>query len=352
MGAAKAPRALAMSPSALCLIFFCLLTQVRGHGRLIEPPSRASMWRYGFSDSPTNYNDHELYCGGFTKQWATNGGKCGICGDAWDMPTPRPHEQGGIYGQGVIVRRYNPGSNITVRVELTANHQGFFEFRLCPKNQPSKTEVTQDCLDKYVLNQVGNKGPRFFPGSLGNRVIEMRYMLPQGVECPQCVFQWRYIAGNNWGICENGTEAVGCGNQEEFRSCADVAIGGRLIVSTTTARPTRRPTTSSTSEGTVLKPEEGGVEAGDSEEGGATWWMTFLIVLGSLVCVVSAFGLIYWYYYHARDSLKHLLKGRQADSTTTDSSTLSRHVPPPPPTHPPPVPPRRNKKPYNESGLV
>ncbi len=43
------------------------------------------MWRYGF-DTPPNYNDHELYCGGFSRQWRTNGGKCGICGDPWDSP--------------------------------------------------------------------------------------------------------------------------------------------------------------------------------------------------------------------------------------------------------------------------
>jgi hypothetical protein len=42
--------------------------------------------RYGFSTAP-NYNDHELYCGGFTRQWRTNGGKCGICGDPWDTKT-------------------------------------------------------------------------------------------------------------------------------------------------------------------------------------------------------------------------------------------------------------------------
>lgn len=61
------------------------IVAVSGHGRLIEPPSRASMWRYGF-DSPPNYNDHELYCGGFSRQWQTNKGKCGVCGDPWDMP--------------------------------------------------------------------------------------------------------------------------------------------------------------------------------------------------------------------------------------------------------------------------
>ena len=49
-------------------------------------------------------------------------------------------------------------------------------------------------------------------------------MLPDDVTCTQCVIQWKYIAGNNWGICKNGTGAVGCGPQEEFRACADVAI--------------------------------------------------------------------------------------------------------------------------------
>lgn len=45
---------------------------IEGHGRLIEPPSRASAWRYGF-DTLANYNDHELFCGGFTKQHQKNG---------------------------------------------------------------------------------------------------------------------------------------------------------------------------------------------------------------------------------------------------------------------------------------
>lgn len=27
-----------------------------------------------------------------------------------------------------------------------------------------------------------------------------------------------------WGICANGTEAVGCGRSETFRNCADVSV--------------------------------------------------------------------------------------------------------------------------------
>ena len=47
--------------------------------------------RFGYSN-PVNYNDNELYCGGFSVQWANNDGKCGVCGDNWADPAPRPHE--------------------------------------------------------------------------------------------------------------------------------------------------------------------------------------------------------------------------------------------------------------------
>lgn len=68
------------------IVSLLVVKRVSAHGRLIEPPSRASMWRYGF-DTPQDYNDHECYCGGFTRQWQRNKGKCGICGDPWDSST-------------------------------------------------------------------------------------------------------------------------------------------------------------------------------------------------------------------------------------------------------------------------
>ncbi len=40
-----------------------LVTEVRCHGRLLLPPSRASMWRLGY-DNPPNFNDNQLFCGG------------------------------------------------------------------------------------------------------------------------------------------------------------------------------------------------------------------------------------------------------------------------------------------------
>lgn len=103
-------------------ILMHLFDVCNGHGRLIEPPSRSSAWRYGFK-TPANYNDNELFCGGLFRQIA-NGGRCGVCGDPWDAKQPRPNEHGGTYGLGVIVRKYNPGDVIPIGIDLTANHMG------------------------------------------------------------------------------------------------------------------------------------------------------------------------------------------------------------------------------------
>ena len=48
---------------------------------------------------------------------------------------------------GIIGRVYRQGQTITVMLEITANHFGWFEFRLCPNNDPRRP-VTQRCLDK------------------------------------------------------------------------------------------------------------------------------------------------------------------------------------------------------------
>jgi len=119
---------------------------------------------------------------------------------------PRPHEAGGKYGNGIVVRRYKMDSAFTIRVELTANHKGYFEFRLCPHNSPHRV-VSQSCLDKYLLTQARTRDGRsygdepameddtkYYPAN-GTKVFEMKYMLPKGMTCTQCVVQWRYFAG-------------------------------------------------------------------------------------------------------------------------------------------------------------
>lgn len=179
------------------------------------------MWRYGFN-TPKDYQDNEGFCGGFQRQWGQNGGKCGLCGNPWDSAV-KEHEAPGKYATGTIVRSYGVGQSIPVTVDVTANHRGRFVFSVCPA--PSSVEdPTQECLDASVLST--SSGLASFPlPSTSTGKFSLEVLLPPGLQCDHCLLQWTYIAGNNWGICANGTGAIGCGNQEHFRACADIRIG-------------------------------------------------------------------------------------------------------------------------------
>ena len=52
-----------------------------------------------------------------------------------------------MYDTGVIVRHYPAGlKEIEIKVELTAHHKGYFEFKLCANNEGP---ITQECLNRY-----------------------------------------------------------------------------------------------------------------------------------------------------------------------------------------------------------
>ncbi|KAK2176358.1 hypothetical protein NP493_667g01018 [Ridgeia piscesae] len=206
-----------------------------GHGYMIDPTGRASLWRNNW-DVPKNYNDNECFCGGFQHQWEVMKGKCGVCGDPYDGN--RKHEAGGEYAKGIIVRNYKKGSVITVRTIVTANHFGYFEFRLCPVNNKRK-RATQSCLDKHLLKVVNGNGTRHYVKTRRVGEYVSKVQLPRNLECSQCMLQWKYHAGNSWGNdFVTGKGCIGCGPQEEFYACADVKIskrGGTIV------HPTKAP---------------------------------------------------------------------------------------------------------------
>ena len=133
--------------------------------------------------------------------------------------------------------------------------------------------VTQKCLDSHVLPIAGTNSERWYipNGVAKSAMLEYQVTLPRGLTCSQCVLQWTWTSGtlckwntyllnlwpilkstiykfklcvsyvyilhqttlgNTWGTCKNGTEAMGCGDQEMFRNCADVQI-----YSSTVGRP-------------------------------------------------------------------------------------------------------------------
>ncbi|KAK6959371.1 cell wall integrity and stress response component 4 [Biomphalaria glabrata] len=227
-----------LASSILVTAWMTFPSVVQGHGRLMDPPARNSMWRLGFPN-PVNYNDNELYCGGRMTQWARNNGKCGVCGDPHHAK--REHEAGGKYANGIITREYKQGDVIDVAVHVTANHKGFFEFRICPVEDP-KVEVTQECLDKIVLEKADGNGTKYFlPESQSNQFFNVSLRLPSDLTCKQCVIQWKYRTGNTWDKDETGKFCVGCGPQEEFYNCADVTIHGKSVPNSTRNTKQEKP---------------------------------------------------------------------------------------------------------------
>ncbi|KAL3866013.1 hypothetical protein ACJMK2_043354 [Sinanodonta woodiana] len=211
-------------PNILILRIF-LLEGVWSHGRMIEPPMRSSIWRFGFNSEP-NYTDNELNCGGFVVQYEKNNGKCGVCGDPYQGP--RDNEAGGKYARGIIVRHYTTGQIIEVTVELTANHQGYFEFRICPHDDLTHP-LTQECLNKTLLTIIGHGTRYYIQNDIRQQFVHLLVQLPPDMTCTQCVLQWKYVAGNNKGSGAGYEDCYGCGPQEHFINCADVAIYSQSV---------------------------------------------------------------------------------------------------------------------------
>ncbi|XP_055905596.1 uncharacterized protein LOC129941269 [Eupeodes corollae] len=199
------------------LSIFC--TKVIGHGMLLDPVSRSSRWRVD-SSARANYDDNGLFCGGFSVMWGRNGGKCGLCGDDYSKPTPRPNELGGTYGQGIITKRYVNQFQADLGIRITANHLGFFYFNIC--NLDEFGEESEACFNKNRV-LLADRSDKLYIGSKTGWV-NATIILPPGLNCKHCVLRWSYQAGNNWGYCEDGSGATGCGPQENFKGCSDISI--------------------------------------------------------------------------------------------------------------------------------
>lgn len=82
---------------------------------------------------------------------------------------------------------------------------------------------TDECFAEYPV--LLSDGSKLFTISNDEKgPVSYKVKLPEGLTCRHCVMRWHWRVANTWGLCENGTHAVGCGNQETFRSCSDISI--------------------------------------------------------------------------------------------------------------------------------
>ncbi|KAF3425741.1 hypothetical protein E2986_11651 [Frieseomelitta varia] len=195
------------------LLNICLLgtflQEIHGQGMMITPVSRSSAWRFGFPVEQ-NFNDDDVSCGGDT-QFFQNHGKCGECGDDYAAVRPRPNENGGIYGTGVIVKKSN--FTMKVKVKLTTNNLGTFKFHVCPLNQTNSLE-TEECFNKYpiILSDYDNLLSYMYQIPNFQTTFNIEIQLPR-ISCKHCVFRWTYETTRDL-----------YGRQRIFRNCADITI--------------------------------------------------------------------------------------------------------------------------------
>ncbi|XP_022916811.1 uncharacterized protein [Onthophagus taurus] len=200
------------------LIVAIIFEYVSGHGMMVNPAGRSSVWRF-YSGYPANYNDNANYCGG-RGLFVSSGGQCGVCGDPYTDAHPQANENTGKFGNGKITGTYRSGQVIDVSITLTANHMGHFTYSLCPLSNPSTYESGENCFIPLKLEDGTDK--HYITSSQFNIVSRVR--LPAGLRCSRCTLRWNYKVANSWGYCEDGTGRLGCGLQETFRACADISI--------------------------------------------------------------------------------------------------------------------------------
>ena len=126
------------------------------------------------------------------------------------------------------VKNYFPGSTVDVMINLDTNHGGYFEFELCRRDS-FDVEETDECFEKLKFTD-GSERKRLQTSHSDRGLMSMSLSLPDDLrECRACILRWNYRAGNNWGICADGSVGNGCGPQELYRNCADISIGYNIF---------------------------------------------------------------------------------------------------------------------------
>lgn len=216
--------------SIIAIVVLTTITspEVNGHGMMIDPANRASRWRYGFP-GPREYTDNQLSCGGRNVQWAKHKGKCGVCGDEFGLAKPRFAYPGAFATDAPIVRVYNQSQKINAKIKITANHKGYFKFRVAPLGKPP---IKQHELDEYVLKLENGTAEWQLTSAHGTGVFNITLQLPIHLTCKRCVLQWWWATGNNFVNDE----------PETFINCADIEIRPRAG-NKTKPKPTKRMVT-------------------------------------------------------------------------------------------------------------
>ena len=139
-------------------------------------PSAATPLGDIFSNRPKQFTDNELNCGGFSAQWDKHGGKCGVCGDEYNIANPKYIYPGLFAQDGFITKTYKEGETIQVTIKITSNNQGFFRFTV---GKLERRPITQEQLT-HVFLQLDRSNTSQLHSSANGR-YHIKLVLPKGL---------------------------------------------------------------------------------------------------------------------------------------------------------------------------
>lgn len=188
----------------------------------------------------------------------------GLCGDDVSSPKPRHHEKGGKYGPPASLPYsvvYKTGQVIEIEVAMSTNHLGHFTYFICDVGRCGG-DVNEKCFHqghcKKLIRAVEpecesatNKrcspidpkfpGRWYVPQGLMD-TMKMKYQLPKGLVCKDCVLLWYWATANSCfdrGVqdyfkkypsynlkSQENMSLCGSSFPEEFWNCADVRVTG------------------------------------------------------------------------------------------------------------------------------
>ena len=193
------------------------ITVVEAHGGLTHPVSRnyrassqvdgKTIWTCDNASPKIDYNWPALNENESTLGSGIATSACGITqretGEVFDYDHPVNCDGGRLAWQSQAT--YAPGEEFEVKVQLTAHHEGFFEFFVCPQ----VGSPTNDCFDSYPLEYVRDPlygAPKdlayptrayvppasYYDGATHEYIVKMPDNAPTG----NVLLQWRYTTGN------------------------------------------------------------------------------------------------------------------------------------------------------------
>ena len=136
---------------------------------------------------------------------------CAVCGDPVDLPRPRPHEMGGEFGGGTVVRTYRQGDLAPLVIQLTRQGTFTITVRICPLIGQGytcvfidvrdiiadMTDATEECLDDHIVTTAEGSKDMVVRSNSTEQTLRLLLQLPSELSCDRYQLHFSYRRGQS-----------------------------------------------------------------------------------------------------------------------------------------------------------